>query len=917
VHNLRIPVWLLAVGVFVTGSFVQAEDAKEEPKGEQTTEATADVVAAPAAAAAAAAAEASKAAEPKFPPYDKVLKDTKSKSGLLTLHQSETKLFVELKPEDFNQDFFVLITIAKGIGQRPLLGGYSWGFGDDWVWQFRRVGDQVQIVRRNVRFTADSGSPAKRAVELAYTDSVLFSLPIATTGPNGTVVVDLTPVLLSDLPQISQVLRGFQFAANKSNWAGIEAHPKNVEVQVAATYASGGESSMDTVADSRGVTVNVHYSISKLPQTNYKPRLADDRVGYFLTVVKDFSKAETEDRFVRYINRWNLEKSDPEAEKSPPKEPIVFWLEKTIPFKYRKPIRDGIEEWNNAFEKAGYYNAVEVRQQPDDATWEPGDVRYNTFRWITAGAGFAMGPSRVNPNTGQILDADIIFDADFLQFWKQEYETFTPDSIAALTGGPLEIDAYRRAQLMQPQIPHAGHHAGCTCNLLGGMSHQLALGATVAATRTRSAADMDKMILQGLKEVAMHEVGHTLGLRHNFKASTLYSIKDINDPEKTSKTGLTASVMDYAPANIAPASEKQGDYYSTTIGPYDYWAIEYGYTPIKAAKPEDELKELGKIAARSGESELAFSTDENTRGIDPDPHSNRFDFSSDLVEYAKREAQLVSETMPTITETLVTDGEGYERARRAFGVLLSTHGKAMFMVSRYVGGVHVNRSHKGDKDAPDPFEVVPAKKQREALELVCDQMFTATPFNFPPELYNKLAASKWSHWGVEDMERHDYPAHQAILMWQERVLEQLLSDLTLSRIHDAELKLAADEDAFTTAELLTTLTDSMFAELVAENEEAADSEEDSEYTLRQPAIASLRRNVQRAYLDRLSQLALGSGAPEDCQTMAYSELGRLKKLIDEYLKESGDSLDRYTEAHLEETSARIEKVMDARFVGQP
>ncbi len=855
-----------------------------------------------------AAGEKGKAA--KFPAYDKVLKDTSTKAGLIKLHQGEVKLFVELKPSDFDQDFFVLITIAKGIGQRPLLGGYSWGFGDDWVWQFRRIGDQVQIVRRNVRFTAKSGSPAERAVKLAYTDSVLFSLPIATTGPGGSVVLDLSPVLLSDLPQISQVLPGFIFSPSKSNWAGVEAHPKNVEIQVAATYASKGTSEIESVPDTRGVTVNVHYSISRLPKTNYTPRLADDRVGYFLTVVKDFSKAEVEDRFVRYINRWDLQKSDASADKSPPKEPIVFWLEKTIPFKYRKPIRDGIEEWNKAFEQAGFYNAVEVHQQPDDATWEPGDVRYNTFRWITSGAGFAMGPSRVNPTTGQILDADIIFDADFLQFWKQEYETFTPQGIEALTGGPIEIDAYRQQISMRPKHLHAGHHAGCACNLLNGMSRQLAFGEAVSASRKRSTADLDKLIMQGLKEVAMHEVGHTLGLRHNFKSSTLYSMDEMNNVDKTRQTGLTASVMDYNPVNIAPEGMPQGDYYSTTIGPYDYWAIEYGYTPFKASKPADELKELGTIAARSGEPELAYSTDEDTRGIDPDPHSNRFDFSDDLVEYATREAKLVAETMPSIVDELVDEGDGYDRARRAFGVLLATHGKAMFIASRYVGGVFVSRSHKGDANAAEPFEVVDAEKQREALELVCAQMFAAKPFNFSPDLYNKLAASHWSHWGTEETYRYDYPVHETILMWQERVLDRLMSSLTLARIHDSELKLPAESDAFTTAELLTSLTDAIFAEVMVEGESG-------EYTLRQPAVASLRRNLQRAYLDRLANLALGSTAPKDCQTLADSELGRLQGQIDAYLKKSDDELDRYSQAHLTETSARIAKVRDARFTARP
>ena len=138
------------------------------------------------------------------------------------------------------------------------------------------------------------------------------------------------------------VLPGFQFSPQKSTWAAVKGFDDNVELEVAATYASSGMREIDTVPDCRGVTINVHYSISKMPQTGYQPRLADDRVGYFLTVVKDFSSKSDHDRFVRYINRWDLQKADPSAELSPPKKPIVFWIEKTVPFKYRKPIRDGI-----------------------------------------------------------------------------------------------------------------------------------------------------------------------------------------------------------------------------------------------------------------------------------------------------------------------------------------------------------------------------------------------------------------------------------------------------------------------------------------------------------------------------------------------------------------------------------------------
>ncbi len=890
-----------------------ADEGKPDGKNEAAAESNGakkdeDTAAKPQAAASTTAASKSK---PKYPPYDEFFKDAEApQQGLIKLRRKDDQWFAELGPRQLDRDYIVLITIARGIGQTPIVGGFSWGFGDDAVWQFRKAGENIQLVRRNVRFTAQPGSPSERAVRVAYTDSVLFSLPIRTTGPDGAYVVDLTPVFMSDLPQIGLVLPGFTFAATKSTWADVSVLPKNLELQVAATYASSGSSSIDSVPDSRGVTVNVHYSISELPVTSYKPRLADDRVGYFLTVLKDFSKKDADDdRFVRYITRWNLEKADADAEISEPKERIIFWLEKTIPFKYRKPIRDGILEWNKAFEKAGFYDAIEVRMQPDDAPWEPGDIRYNTYRWITAGVGFAMGPSRVNPTTGQILDADIIFDADFLQYWKQEYETFTPEAVAMLTGGSIDLEEYRAEVRRTPEHLRDSHGARCSCNLHGGMARQLALGAAVLASRQRSEAEFEKLIMQGMKEVAMHEVGHTLGLAHNFKASTLYSLADANDTSKTAETGIGASVMDYNPVNIMPEGMPQGDFFSTTVGPYDMWAIEYGYKPLSGGSPEAELPELQKIAARSGEKGLAYASDGNARGIDPDPHSVRYDLGDDLVEYAKSQAKLVAESWPNVVEDMTEDGEGYQRARRAFSVLLARHGQVMFSAARYIGGLYVSRSHKGDADAPEPLEVVDVERQREALALLEEQVFSDKPFNFPPELYNQLAASHWDHWGTQIVERGDYPVHEIIFMWQDRIVSKLLSPLTLARLHDSELKVAADQDALTAAELIERLTKAVFSEV--------DTVKEGDFTNRQPAISSIRRNLQRGYLRRMSHLALGhTSAPADCQTVAFAELIRLKTRIDSLL--SGEAkLDSYTRAHLQETSARITKVVDARMLVSP
>ncbi len=841
------------------------------------------------------------------PPFAAVVKDAARIPGLITLHRKDDKVWAEIPDSLLGRELFVLISIARGIGDGQLLGGMSWGFGDDWVWQFRRVDDNIHVVRRNVRFFADKGSPEEKAVDLAYTDSVLFSVPIATYAPSGAAVIDLAAIFMTDLPQIARALPGFGFARDRSTWSRVKNFPDNTELEVAATYGSGGQAELDTVADSRGVTINVHYSISALPQNGYRPRLADNRIGYFVTALKDFSQGVDEDRFVRYINRWQLEKADPSAAISPPRKPIVFWIEKTVPFRYRQPVREGIEAWNEAFLKAGFSSAIEVRQQPDQTDWDPEDVNYNTFRWITAGAGFAMGPSRVNPRTGQILDADIIFDGDFLQFWRRDYENFTPQAVAMLTDGPT-------AGAGTLPLGGTGHEGHCgqhcsVCSLFAGHARETALAATALAVAGNglSEADKEKLVVQGLKLVTMHEVGHTLGLRHNFKGSALMSLADINDPAKAAG-GASTSVMDYIPANIMPKGRPQGDYYTARLGPYDHWAIEYGYKPIGAGSPQAELGELEKIAARSGEPQLAYPTDEDTQPGDPDPFSNRFDLGADPVEFARTRAELVAQVMPTLVERMTAKDPsgktpGYERVRQSFGVLLTAHGNAMNFAARLVGGLQTSRAHRGDPNAPPPFRVVDAAKQREALALLEQQMFSAQPFSFPPELYNQLVSTRWSHWGSGEVDREDYPVHEVVLMWQDRILGRLVDPLTLSRIRDSELKVPADQDAFTTAELLDRLSKAILSEV--------DTVAPGDYTVRKPAIPSVRRSLQRAYLTRLSNLAVGSGGTPDSQVIAAAQLRSLDGRIGALLAKGDVKLDDYSRAHLVELQARIKKVLDA------
>jgi hypothetical protein len=412
----------------------------------------------------------------------------------------------------------------------------------------------------------------------------------------------------------------------------------------------------------------------------------------------------------------------------------------------------------------------------------------------------------------------------------------------------------------------------------------------------------EKLIIQGIKEVTMHEGGHTLGLRHNFKASAYLSLKDLNDPAKTRETGMTASVMDYTPVNIVPKGMQQGDFFSNTVGPYDLWAIEYGYRPFSGGT-SGELSELKKIAARSGEPALAYATDEDCQPKDPDPETNRFDLGDDLVAYGRQKAQLVNQLLPGLVDRMTEQGEDYTQARRAFNVLLAKEAEALYFAARYVGGLNTSRSHKGDRDASPPLAVVDPKKQRQALAFLEEEAFGISSFQFPPDLLNRLGPTRWKHWGSEPTERPDYPLHDMVGKWQDKALGQLLSPLTLERIVDNELKVAPEKDAFTVAELLQRLTRSIFAELEAVQE--------GEFTNRKPAIGSLRRSLQRKYLRKLSDLVLGTtSVPEDCRSLARAELAGLKQQIEGFLA-GPVKLDSYSQAHLTESADRIGKVLDA------
>lgn len=908
--------------------------------------------------AAEAAKEASKEppakpqAEKKFPEWDKVIEGAKQLEGLFNLYynEKEQKLFMEIKQDQFDKEMILPIAIARGAGLM-YLGGDTLNFGDQWLISFSRAGDRILVIRRNVRFKAESGSPQADAVKISYTDSVIKAVPVKSEKENGrSVLVDLADLLMTDLAGI-----GINPDRSRSTWAKVKAFPENIEIEVSAVFSMGSSSYFmffgdESVPDPRGTQVVVHYGLSMLPSTSYKPRLADDRVGYFLSVLKDFSQDVHETPNIRYTRRWHLEKDKPSADKSPPKKPVIFWIEKTVPRQYRQYVREGILEWNKAFEKVGFIDAIQVRDQQESDDFDPEDIRYNTFRWITTSAGFAMGPSRTNPKTGEILDADIVFDEGMVRYWRQEYiETVgIPEGIELLRHGyrqaffrlfASQMPSFAKAEpllnrLLTERPDWASDHArglsnfpyhteagimrtACPRCLMGpGMQRQLGLLAAVQAAKGTGVPGgkvPEKFIGQAIRHVVTHEVGHTLGLRHNFKASTVLSLEDINDPEITREKGMTGSVMDYQPANIVPEGEKQGDYFSTTIGPWDYWVIEYAYKPISG----DETEELAKIASRAPQPELTYGTDEDLF-MNPDPRINTFDLG-DPLEYAGQRIRLVRAALEDLQNRVVAEGEGWQRARSAFSLLLGELSSATYLAAQYVGGEYTARDHRGDPDSRPPMKPIELAKQREAIKLLEREILSAKAFQFASELLRHLAPDHWRDdyylfFGPSD---YHYPVYQRVLSIQRIVLSRFLDSDVLAALQEFELHADKGEQVLRMPEVFDALTDSIWSELPADGGKKGKLE-----------ISTIRRNLQREHVRRLSRMVLGSRpspvsfeyllffdydrpAPPDARSLARHHLRSIDGRIEKALSNKNLQIDAYSRAHVEEIHDQIAKVLQA------
>lgn len=878
--------------------------------------------------------------EPEFPEYDTVVKDMETHAGFITLHRraKDETLLASIPPQLVGQPFFLATSVSGGSD----FAGWQWA---DKLLRFEQRAKQLLLIELNTQQRTSKGdSPLAEVVRRTYADRLLAAIDIRTMGPDGGYIIDLGALLAGDF---GTFFGGF-FSLNDSvaRFTKVKAFPNNVEVAV----------QMPLHGD--GTFMTLHYSISQLPdEGDYSPRMADDRIGYFLTAIRDYSDGDPDEgRMMRFVNRWKLEKADPSMALSPPREPIIFYIEKTVPIAYRRAVHEGIAAWNRAFEAVGIDGAIIVRQQTDSqfADLDPEDVRYNFFRWITSETPFAMGPSRVDPRNGRILDADIIFDDSMLRVSLRDYDVLIREAPKGLLTGPMAgwlernpdqspLARFNRGQ-DDPMVQRArailrevvkdvpasalddlaaaaqgGVKVATTskelallpeiirrrqkeCSVGEGLPHQMALmrlalgrlgqeGAPDAPT----GVPLDQFVFEVVKEVVMHEVGHTLGLRHNFSASTFTDLDAINTAEKPAVT--SASVMDYHPLNIALAMDKpQGHFLTQNIGPYDMLAIEYGY----ALDADDEA--LKAVPRKMAEQGLPYATDEDTSA--PDPNIARWDMGNDPIKFARYRAALVKKLWETIEARAVKDDESYSKLRRAVDMTIFELGMSNYFVARQVGGMNFARDHKGDPNARPPISVVDVAKQRAALQFVCANVFAPDAFPVPAELQNKLAAGRWSHWGSDDEGASlDYSLLDRIGQVQGWALQFLTGDDVLARLWENERRVGAGADALTLPELFDALDAAIFSELTSPRQDA---------TARDPAVTSVRQNLQDAYVRRLIQIALGNGmSPPVANKLAWS---RLKTLEARFQGLLAGKLDPYTRAHLESLENKSASARTAEYV---
>ena len=824
-------------------------------------------------------------AEDEAETYAEVIEGDAVFEGLFTFYRDretgETTL--RIAPEQFENEYIYFVHIEDGVVDA---GSFRGAYGPRFVFTLERRFDKVAIVRENTAFYFDPDNAISRASKANIARAVLAVQEIvAEDQETGAILIEADSLFLSESwTQLSpsrdpdaDPRREFtvgEFDAEKSQILGVRSYPLNTDIEVEYVFHNPKPLvyGSDAVTDPRNISVKVLHSLIEMPENDYQPRFADPRLGSFNQRVTDLTSAESAP-FRDVINRWHLVKKDPSAALSDPVEPITWWIENTTPVEWRPLIQSAALEWNKAFEKAGFSNAVAVKIQPDDADWDAGDLRYNVLRWTSSPnppfGGY--GPSFANPRTGQLLGADIMLEYSFLNRSTLARE---------LIQGEF---ADQTNQFLWPEM-----HT-CAVNNVLGMG--TAFAQSGLALSGADAGLQEQLLRDRMHYLILHEIGHTLGMNHNMKATQILSREQVQDPAVLQSGILAGSVMDYPAVNYAPTEDEQTLFYTIAPGPYDDWYIEWAYSP-GLADPEQEALRLDAIASRSAEPELAFGNDADDMrypGTGLDPRVNIYDLSSDSIGYAASQMALMQATLNKMASWTPDNGRSYQEAVDGASLIIRLWSISAGVISRWIGGVYVDRAMAGQEGGGEPLIPVERDQQKRAMAMLSEHLFAPDAFSVNGQLWQRTAPERrgFDHGGSTE----DPKIHQAVLAGQKRVLDHLMHPVVLERIVDTGLY----GNEYPLHEMLSDLTAAVF--------EADES----------TSVNAFRRNLQSEYIGRLGSMIAGGESDafdSSAQAIAIYELDRVAAMLGER-----EAPDTQTQAHVRYLAREIEAILDPSVRG--
>ncbi|WP_298421716.1 zinc-dependent metalloprotease [uncultured Kordia sp.] len=722
--------------------------------------------------------------KPSAKTIESLTKKSKKIDGLFTMYQDTItgSMQMVVSKEQLEKNFIYFSQINDGVADiRAFRGAYR----GSKVFTIRKYFNKIEFVTKNTQFYFDPNNALTNAADANISEGVMASIKVeATDKEKGLYLIKVDDLFLRET--LSQIKPPrfpgsgpFAFSLGnlnkgKSKINAIKNYPDNTDLVIEYVYSkpsvlNGGSQS---VTDGRNVTIKVNHSLIQIPDNNYVARYDDPRVGFFTTQVNDMTSA-TATPYKDLIHRWHLEKKDPNAAISEPVEPITWWIENTTPLEYRETIKKAVLRWNIAFEKAGFRNAMAVKVQPDDADWDAGDINKNVLRWTSSPnppfGGY--GPSFVNPLTGQILGADVM-----LEYVHQTNRVRFDKLFQAM-------DAYSFDNLEDANKEFQQFNTSDNYCSLGHLMHENSVFGHTALT-IMNASEEEKEVLrnEGLMHLIMHEVGHTLGLNHNMKSSQLHTPAQLADKNYIQGKALTGSVMDYEAINVTNDRTQQGHYFTTTLGPYDLWAIEFGYKPVSS------YKELDDILKRSTEPALIFGNDADdmrSPGKAIDPRVMVGDLSNDQITYSVNRIKLVNDMLKGLRTKYNDYGKSYQEMVGAYSILQGQKSSAVNVISRFIGGVYVDRAMQGQAGGTQPYTPVSYEDQKRAMKALKDYLFAPNANDVPVDLYTHLARQRRGFnlgRGTEDPKLHN-----AALRRQMGVLYHILHPNTLQRIVDSEL----------------------------------------------------------------------------------------------------------------------------------